>query len=119
MDLVGAHAPALELSDCHHTGEANLLWISIPPHLKIDWAYGIPDVLDAEDLGQAMGGPEHVFQVRRRNESTGLYESWVVGSSYGTPFTVILDRAYAVDLSCADLTEPCRACPWTWTPAHY
>ena len=91
----------------------------MPPHLAIDTSFGWPDLLDAEDLGQAMGGPDHVFQIRSWNESTGYYDSWVVGSVYGKPFTVDLSRAYAIDLSCFDLTKPCGKCPWVWMPEHY
>ncbi|MCD4748678.1 MAG: hypothetical protein K8R59_04820 [Thermoanaerobaculales bacterium] len=119
VNLVGAHDPSFEFSDCHTPDGVNMRWISIPPHLDVDDSYGTPDVLDAEDLGQALGGTDHVFQIRRWNEATGLYDSWVVGSSYGTPFEVELSRAYAVDLSCVDLSAPCGDCPWTWTPTHH
>jgi hypothetical protein len=40
-------------------------WIALPPHLAIDVSLGVPGMLDTEDLGLALGGPEHVSQVRR------------------------------------------------------
>ena len=116
VDVVGAHDPGLALSGCHDPGGVNLLWISLPPNLDIDVSDGIPGVLDAEDLGWAMGGPDHVFQLRRLNDATGLYEAWVVDSVYGAPFTVDLTRAVGVDLTCSDLGALCEECPWTWTP---
>ena len=119
LTLVGAHDPAFEFSDCHSPGGVNMRWISLPPHLAIDDSFGTPDVLDAEDLGQAMGGPDAVFQIRRWNETTARYENWVVGSSYGTPFAIDISRAYAIDLSCDDLQAPCAQCQWTWAPEHY
>lgn len=119
IDVVGAHNPSLEFNDCHTPDGINMRWISIPPHLDIDKSYGDPDVLDAEDLGQAMGGPNKIFQIRRLNTTTGYFENWVVGSVYGTPFEIDLRYAYAVDLSCSDLSAPCGSCPWTWIPTHY
>ncbi|RLE36306.1 MAG: hypothetical protein DRJ61_01065 [Acidobacteria bacterium] len=119
INLAGAHDPSFEFDDCHTPDGINMRWISIPPHLDVDDSFGTPEVLDAEDLARAMGGPDKVFQIRRWNESTGLYENWVVGSSYGTPFEIELSRAYAVDLSCVDLSAPCGDCPWTWTPTHH
>ena len=119
LDVVGAHESSLELSDSHTPDGVNMRWISIPPHLHIDWSHGIPGVLDAEDLGQAMGGPSHVFQIRRLNEVTGLYDNWVVGSAYGTPFEVDLTRAYAIDLTCGDLAGQCADCRWAWQPTTY
>lgn len=119
LTLVGAHDPTFEFSDCHTPGGVNMRWISLPPHLAVDASFGTPDVLDAEDLGQAMGGPDSVFQIRRWNETTAHYDNWVVGGSYGTPFAIDLSRAYAVDLSCDDLQAPCSECQWAWTPEHY
>ncbi len=115
IHVVGAHDPTLELTGCHTPGGVNLRWISIPPHLDIDTSFGLPGVLDAEDLGQALGGPDHVFQLRRLNESTGQYDNWVVGSAYGTPFEVDLRFAYGVDLTCSDPDAPCGSCQWAWT----
>jgi hypothetical protein len=66
-----------------------------------------------------MGGPDHVFQIRRLDETTGRFESWVVGSSYGTPFEIDRTRSYAVDLTCTDLSAPCQDCQWTWLPRTY
>jgi hypothetical protein len=114
--LVGANDPQLEHSDCYQAGEVNMRWIALPPNLAIDVSAGVPDVLDAEDLGRALGGPEHVYQVRRLDESTGAWQSWVVGSVFGTPFEVSRSRGYAVDLSCADIASPCAGCQWDWTP---
>lgn len=119
INLVGAHDPAFEHSDCHEPDGINMRWIALPPHLSVDTSSGTPDALDAEDLGQAMGGPDHVYQIRRLNETTGLYENWVVGSEYGIPFEIDPSRAYAIDLSCDDLSAPCAQCQWTWVPAHY
>lgn len=116
LDLAGADDQALGFDDCHRPDNVNLRWISLPPNLDVDVSFGVPDVLDAEDLGQAMGGPDHVFQLRRLDEATGLYEGWVVGSVYGTPFEVDLSRAVGVDLSCTDLAAPCEDCPWLWSP---
>ena len=116
ITLVGAHDPSFEFSDCHEPGGVNMRWIALPPHLSIDTSSGTLDVLDAEGLGQAMGGPNHVYQIRRLNEATGLYENWVIGSDYGTPFEIDLSRAYAIDLSCENLSAPCAQCQWTWSP---
>jgi hypothetical protein len=119
LDLLGIHDPALALSDCHTPDGINMRWISLPPNLNIATGLGISGVLDAEDLGQAMGGPTKIFQIRRLNETTGLWEGWVVGSVYGTPFEIDLSRAYAIDLSCSDLQAPCASCQWSWVPPHY
>ena len=119
LTLVGVHDPAYEFSDCHTPGGINMRWISLPPHLAIDDSFGTPDVLDAEDLGQAMGGPDAVFQIRRWNETAARYDNWVVVGTYGTPFAIDLSRAYAIDLSCDDLEAPCAQCQWTWTPEHF
>lgn len=119
ITIVGAHDPSFEHSDCHEPGSINLRWIALPPHLSIGTSRGTPDVLDAEDLGQAMGGPDRVYQIRRLNETTGLFESWVVGATYGTPFEIDLSRSYAIDLSCDDLSAPCAQCQWSWLPTHF
>jgi hypothetical protein len=112
VHVVGAHDPTLQLEADHVPNTVNLRWISLPPHLDIDTTSGIPDVLDAEDLGLAMGGPTAVFQLRQLDEATGLYRSWVVNSAYGTPFPVDLTRGVGVDLTCPDL----GTCSWSWTP---
>ena len=73
-------------------------------------------------IGISVDSRDHVFIVHRQgslNESTGYYDSWVVESVYGTPFIVDLSRAYAIDLSCFDLTKPCGKCEWVWTPDKY
>ncbi len=119
LDVFGLHDPDLALAECHSPGGVNLHWYSLPPHLALDTSRGVPGVLDAEDLGQAMGGPTKVFMLRRLNEATGRFQSWVVGSVWGTPFPVDPGRAVAVDLSCADLQAPCSECQWSWTPPHY
>ncbi len=119
LPLAGANDNSVTFDDCHAPGAVNLRWISIPPSLAINTDFGIDGVLDAEDLGQAMGGPTKVFQIRRLNEATGLYDNWPVGSAYGTPFEIDLTQAYGIDLTCADLAAPCNDCPWTWTPTTY
>jgi hypothetical protein len=116
LTLVGAHDPQLEHHDCYEAGAVNMRWIALPPHFAIDVSAGVPGVRDAEDLGRAMGGPEHVYQVRRLDESTGAWQSWVVGSVFGAPFEVSPSQGYAVDLSCADIASPCIACQWDWKP---
>jgi hypothetical protein len=118
ISIVGVHDPAVALTDCYSSGGVNLRWLSLPPNLAVDTSYGIPDVLDAEDLGQAMGGPDKVFQIRYLDEATGRFESWVVGSAYGTPFEIDLRKAYAIDLSCTDLAGTCAQCPWSWEPPY-
>lgn len=119
LDLFGLHDPSFAFSQCHSPGGVNMHWISLPPHLALDTSRGVPGVLDAEDLGQAMGGPSKVFMLRRLDEVTGRWESWVVGSVWGTPFELDLSRGVAVDLSCADLQAACSQCQWSWTPPHY
>lgn len=119
LDLVRAHNPAVELTACWQADAINMRWVSLPPHLSIDLSHGISGLLDAEDLGQAMGGPSRVVQVRQFNNTTGVFENWVVGSLYGTPFPIDLDQAYAIDLTCPNLLGGCGECTWTWVPAHY
>jgi len=119
LDMVGAHDPIYEFSQCWQPTTINMYWVALPPHLVIDTSLGTPGVLDAEDLGQAMGGPERIVQVRRFNEVTGFFENWVVGSEYGTPFAVDPLQGYAVDLTCPDLQGNCSVCTWTWVPTHY
>jgi len=119
LDLVGAHDPNYEFSQCWQSTTINMHWVSLPPHLAIDTSFGTSGVLDAEDLGQAMGGPEWIVQIRRFNEATGYFENWVVGSEFGTPFAVDPLQGYAVDLTCPDLQGNCSVCTWTWVPTHY
>jgi len=119
LAIVGAHERSYEHSDCYEQGAINLRWISLPPHLAIGSSFGIPDVIDAEDLGQALGGAEHIYQLRRVNENTGNMENWVVGSQYGTPFEIDLSAGYAIDLTCSDISQPCSQCRWSWIPPVY
>ena len=119
LDMVGAHDPTYEFSQCWQPTAINMYWVALPPHLAIDTSLGTPGLLDAEDLGQAMGGPDWVVQIRRFNEVTGFFENWVVGSEYGTPFPIDPLLGYAVDLTCPDLLGNCSVCTWAWVPAHY
>jgi len=119
LDLVGTHDPTFEHSVCWQPGAVNMRWIGLPPHFVTDISFGNPDVLDAEDLGQALGGPERVVQIRRFDQTTGLFENWVVGSVYGSPFAISTNEGYAVDLTCPDPEGGCGQCTWTWAPAHY
>jgi len=107
VDVAGTHDPTLSFSECYVAGGVNLRWVSLPPHLAVGTSSGITGVLDAEDLGQAMGGAPAVFMVRQLNPSTGRYEGWVVGSAYGTPFAVDTTRGCGVDI---------LSCPWDWAP---
>jgi hypothetical protein len=119
FDLVGAHDPTYEHSVCWQPGAVNMRWISVPPHFTTDVSRGIPDVLDAEDLGQALGGRDRIVEIRRYDTTTSRFESWVVESVYGTPFPIQLNEAYAIDLTCPNLLGDCTECTWEWIPTHF
>jgi len=114
--MAGIDDSTLEIGDCHIPGGVKMRWISSPVHLNLAAERGVRDVADAEDLGQALGGPDHGFQIRRPNEATGRFESRGVGSSYGTPFEIDRTRSCAVGVTCADLNALCQGWQWTWLP---
>lgn len=123
LELTGGNDPSFQLQYCFDPSANNYHRFSLPPNLMISDVNGNGQ-LDAEDLGQAMGGPDWIYQIRRYVTSTGLEESWRVGSAFGTPFTIDPKEGYVLDLTCPNTSGGCAVpgsdpCTWSWSPPHY
>ena len=123
LELVGGNDPTFQLQYCFDPSADNSHWFSLPPNLMIPDSNGNGQV-DAEDLGQAMGGPDWIYQIRRYDTATGLQQVWRVGSAFGTPFTIDATEGYILDLTCPNTSGGCTSpgsdpCTWTWSPPHY
>ncbi len=123
LELTGGNDPAFQLQYCFDPSAENHHWFSLPPNLMIEDSNG-NGRMDAEDLGQAMGGPDWIYQIRRYDTATGTQEVWRVGSAFGSPFTIDPTEGYILDLTCPNTSGGCTTpgsdpCTWTWSPPHY
>ncbi len=123
FEIAGANDPDFQLQYCYDsTGANNYHRFSVPANLMIDDTNGNGQI-DAEDLGQAMGGPDWIYQIRRYDTATNEEQVWRVGSAFGTPFTIDVAEGYVLDLVCpntpGDCSSPNDPCAWSWAPPHY
>jgi len=122
LEVAGSNDPGFQLQYCFDPNGVNYHRFSLPANLKLDDVNGNGQ-MDAEDLGQAMGGPDWIYQIRRYNTSTGEEEVWRVGTAFGTPFPIDPAQGYVVDLVCPNTSGGCTSandpCAWSWTPPHY
>jgi len=122
LEVAGSNDPGFQLQYCFDPNELNYHRFSLPANLKLDDVNGNGQ-MDAEDLGQAMGGPDWIYQIRRYNTATGNEEVWRVGSAFGTPFSIDPANGYVLDLVCPDTSGGCTSasdpCAWSWAPPHY
>jgi len=88
LELTGGNDPTFQFQYCFDPASDNYHPFSLPPNLRISDTNGNGQ-LDAEDLGQAMGGPDWIYQIRVYDTSTGLHFDTTSTDTYlrTSPFT--------------------------------
>lgn len=110
--VVGSHNNSYTQAYTWNVPPSNTHWLSIPYHFKATEA-AAPGVtgMDAEDLGQQLGGSAAVVAVMRYNPTSGALESHMIGSVSSTPFMITPGVAVAVQNQTGQ--------NFTYTPGHY
>ncbi|NJL29181.1 MAG: hypothetical protein HC897_15515 [Thermoanaerobaculia bacterium] len=111
LDVIvsGGHDDAFTFSIPPTTG-SQLSWISLPYHLRRTRVNPLPDGFTAEDLCQQIGSTE-VRAIVRHDTETGIFHTYVCGSTFQTPFLIRDLQAYGV------INKPGQTI--TWQPEHY